>query len=548
MENIIRVAIYARVSTEEQAEHGYSIDAQLDTLRNYCKMYEKIVVKEYVDRGVSGKSINGRYELQKLLRDAKNGEFDEVVVWKISRLARKTIDLLQIVDELSKHKVAFRSFSENFETETPMGKFALQMMGAVGELERNTIVDNVKMGMKQRARTGRWNGGIVLGYKSISRDSGGKGRESTRLVIVEEEAVIVRKIFNMYSQGKGLKAIANKVNHEGYKTKKGNAFSTATIKEIILNPVYIGKIRFNRYENWSERRRKGKNENIIIVDGKHEPIITNELWKKVQSLRQMKAKKSIKNYEGNFLLTGLMKCPKCGAAMVSSRTTNTLKDGTKKVLRYYSCGAFRSKGSAVCSANSIRADYAEQYVLQRIQEVVKHPKVLKELLHNINKQKKESIKPLKDELQVINKSIQSIENRKQKYFSLYEDSLLNQNMFTDRIQELNEEMERLSVRKSEIEFELGDGDEKILSYEYVKKLLVQLNVLLDAIPCDEKKVLYHLLIENIVVNDEKKIENIQLNINKEIQQELLKKPLSKEEMDRGFCISKNGRYSLRISI
>lgn len=114
MENIIRVAIYARVSTEEQAEHGYSIDAQLDTLRNYCKMYEKIVVKEYVDRGVSGKSINGRYELQKLLRDAKNGEFDEVVVWKISRLARKTIDLLQIVDELSKHKVAFRSFSENF--------------------------------------------------------------------------------------------------------------------------------------------------------------------------------------------------------------------------------------------------------------------------------------------------------------------------------------------------------------------------------------------------------------------------------------------------
>ncbi|MGW6190579.1 recombinase family protein [Bacillus cereus] len=548
MENIIRVAIYVRVSTEEQAEHGYSIDAQLDTLRNYCQMYKKIVVKEYVDRGVSGKSIKGRYELQKLMRDAKNNEFDEVIVWKISRLARKTIDLLQIVDELSKQKISFRSFSENFETETPMGKFALQMMGAVGELERNTIVDNVKMGMKQRARTGRWNGGIVLGYKSISSDSGGRGGESTQLVIVEEEAVIVRKVFNMYSQGKGLKAIANKINYEGYKTKKGNAFSTATIKEIILNPIYIGKIRFNRYENWSERRRQGKSENIILVDGKHEPIITNELWKKVQSLRQMKAKKSIKNYEGNFLLTGLMKCPKCGSTMVSSRTTNTLKDGTKKILRYYSCGAFRSKGSAVCSANSIRADYAEQYVLQRIQEVVKHPKVLKGLLHNINKQKKERIKPLKDELQVINKSIQSIENRKQKYFSLYEDSLLDQTMFTGRIQELKEEMERLSVRKSEIEFELGDGDEKVLSYEYVKKLLAQLNVLLEAIPCDEKKVLYHLLIENIVINDEKKIENIQLNINEEIQQELLKKPLTKEEMDRGFCIFKNGQYPLKISI
>lgn len=544
MESYTRVAIYARVSTEEQAEHGYSIDAQLDALRNYCKMYGKIVAQEYVDRGVSGKSTKGRYELQKLLRDAKNGKFEEVVVWKISRLARKTIDLLQIVDELSKHKIAFRSFSENFETETPMGKFALQMMGAVGELERNTIVDNVKMGMKQRARTGNWNGGRVLGYKSISSEKEGK---STQLAIVEKEAVIVRKIFNMYSKGKGLRAIANKINHEGYKTKKGNAFSTATIKEIILNPVYIGKIRFNRYEDWNESRRRGKSENIILVDGKHEPIITKELWNKVQSLQKMKAKKSIKNYEGNFLLTGLLKCPKCGSAMVSSRTINTLKDGTKKVLRYYSCGAFRSKGSAVCSANSIRADYAEEYVLGRIKEIVKYPTVLKQLIHSINKQKKGSIKPLKDELQVIDKSIQNIENRKKKYFSLYEESLLDQTMFMDRIQELKEEIERLSTRKSAVEFELGDADEKILSYEYVKKILAQLGVLLEAAPCDEKKILYHLLIENIIVNDERKIENIQLNIDEEMQQELLKKPLP-GELDRGFCISKNGKYPLRITI
>ncbi len=76
--------------------------------------------------------------------DAKVGKFDEVIVWKISRISRKTIDLLKIVEELGKNKVTFRSFSENFETETPMGRFALQMMGAVGELERNTIIDNVK--------------------------------------------------------------------------------------------------------------------------------------------------------------------------------------------------------------------------------------------------------------------------------------------------------------------------------------------------------------------------------------------------------------------
>jgi site-specific DNA recombinase len=140
----IRVAIYARVSTAEQAEEGFSIDAQLRTLTEYCKATGKILYKEYVDRGVSGKSMKGRLALQQLLKDAEEGQFDEVIVWKINRMARKQLDLLKIVEALTKLNISFRSYSENFETETPIGKFALQMMGAVGELERNTIVDNVK--------------------------------------------------------------------------------------------------------------------------------------------------------------------------------------------------------------------------------------------------------------------------------------------------------------------------------------------------------------------------------------------------------------------
>lgn len=87
----------------------------------------------------------------------------------------------------------------------------------------------------------------------------------------------------------------------------------------------------------------------------------------------------MKNYDGKYLLVGLMKCPMCGATMVSSRTVNTLKDGTKKVLRYYSCGSFRSKGSAVCKANSVRADYAEKYVMDRLQHV-NHSTVLEEIV------------------------------------------------------------------------------------------------------------------------------------------------------------------------
>lgn len=128
------VAIYARVSTEEQAEEGYSIQAQLDTLRQYAKQNRYIVSKEYKDEGISGKSIQKRPQLQQLLRDAKQGLFQEVIVWKINRISRNQLDLLTIVDELQKHGVSFRSYTENFETETPMGRFALQMMGSVAEL------------------------------------------------------------------------------------------------------------------------------------------------------------------------------------------------------------------------------------------------------------------------------------------------------------------------------------------------------------------------------------------------------------------------------
>ena len=184
------------------------------------------------------------------------------------------------------------------------------------------------------------------------------------------------------------------MNKEGYKTKRGNSFSTASIKEIILNPLYVEKERFNRYENWSECKHKEKNGNVLLVDGVHEPIITQELWERVQVIQQAKAEKPMKNYEGSYVLARLMKCPFCGATMVGTRTVNKLKDGTKKILKYYSCGATRIKGASVCGFHSIRADYAEQYVLDRINQVVTHPKLLKKLVDKVNKHKKEMITPL----------------------------------------------------------------------------------------------------------------------------------------------------------
>lgn len=516
-----RVAVYARVSTEEQAEEGFSIEGQLDTVRKYASVRGHVVVEEYTDRGVSGKSIEGRYALQRLLEEAKENKFDVVYVWKISRLARKNVDLLSIVEQLSKSNVKVFSISENFDTETTMGKFSLQMMGAVAEFERNTIVENVKLGMRQRARKGQWNGGIVLGYRSTSTIIDSATSSEISLEIVPEEAVIVRKIFELYASGKGLKAIANQINKEGYRTKRNNTFSTAAIKEIILNPVYVGKIRFNRYENWSEKRRKGKCDDVIVVDGIHEAIISEDLWKKVQLIQQQKSKTGIKNYEGNYLLVGLMKCPKCGASMVSTRTTNTLKDGTKKVLRYYSCGAFRSKGSAVCNSNSLRADYAEEYVLNQIKYVMSNPKVMEQIIQRTNQMIMKRKGPLQEELNVLKVRIEETETTRNKYLQLYENNLIEQDMIIDRLNEIREEYENLMKRKNEIEAELSQGDAKPLDIDYVQKLLKAWHQLVQAASFEQQKVLLQLIIQEIVVNKSKKIESIKLNISEELQKEVL---------------------------
>lgn len=509
----IRVAIYARVSTAEQAEEGYSIDSQILTVKKKVESEGKIVVKEYIDRGVSGKSMKNRFALQQMLDDAKKKMFDEVWVWKTNRLARNQLDLLKIVNELEMNNVGFKSCSESFDTTTPSGKLLLHVLASIGEFERETIVENVKMGMKQRARTGKWNGGQVLGYMSVKEENGNK----TRLMVVEREAETVKRIFELYAQGKGLKAVTNQINKEGHKTKKGNLFSTSAVKEILMNPIYIGKIRFNLREDWARKRRKGINKEPIIVDGEHEPIISMELWNKVQELYHKKSCKPNRTFDSDYILTGLMKCPECGSSMVAGRTKNKLKDGTYKITRYYVCGAWRNKGTAACHSNSVRADYAEEYVINRLQELVNNEKVLKDIVKNLNKERKEAIKPLEKELEGINKKTDELIKRKDKLFEAFEEGLIGKDDFKNRLNVIQNEMDQLSKRKDELEIELRNNNSVNIPYELVKKVLENFNEVMKQATPQQKKTLLHVMINKIIVTDRKRIDGIEIHYNEGVK-------------------------------
>lgn len=507
-----RIVAYIRVSTAEQAEEGYSIDAQENVIRQKCEQEGVELVAVYADKGISGKSMTNRLQLQQMLQDAKEGKFDEVWVWKTNRLARNQYDLLTIVKELERYDVAFKSCSEAFETTTSAGRLMMNLLASIGEFERETIVDNVKMGMKQRARTGKWNGGIVLGYKSVIINE-----NNTRLEVVPEEVTTVRKIFELYSAGKGLKAITNQLNHEGYKTKKGNMFGTGGVKDILLNPVYIGKIRYNVRENWSEKRRKGYNKNPIIVDGEHEAIIPIELWEKVQEMYKLKCGKPKKAFESNYLLTGLMKCPVCGASMVAGRTKKKRKDGTYLVTRYYVCGNWRNKGTAACNSNGVRADYAEEYVLSRIKEVVFNENVLKDIVKNLNRERVNIIKPLEKEQEQLTKSLKDLENRKNRVFELYEDGTIDKQNLAQRMENITTEIDVQSKRRIQIQKELESNDSVNIPYEVVKNTLSNFHKLLEITAPEDKKTLLQLIINKITIKNKKDIESIELHFDEKVQ-------------------------------
>ena len=546
---VLRVAIYARVSTEEQAEHGYSIDAQLDTLRQYCKLYNKEVVGEYVDRGISGKEMTKRHELQKLLRDAEGKKFDEVIVWKFNRMSRKTKDLIDIVERLNINNVYFRSFSESFDTSTPMGKFALQMMGAVGELERNTIVDNVKLGMKQRARMGYHNGGACLGYKSVELPGSDRKNKKTSLVIVPEEAVIVRKIFDLYAAGKGFRSIANQLNHEGHTTKKDNSFGSDSIREIIKNPIYVGTIRYNRFEGWSEKRRRGKNSNPILVEGKHEAIISQELWDKVQVLFVQKSKESPRVHDSENLLTGLIRCPECGTPMVISRSQYRLTDGTKVSQRYYACGTFKNKGSSVCHANSVRADYAEEYILNRIKKVLRYPKILSDIVAAVNNKRIGGVGDMDQELEAINTNIEQLAKKKFKILDVYELDGMDRETLSKRLEELAEETSRLHARKSEIQYDIGDDACQEVSLELVHDILVKLDGVIEKSLPEQKKTLMHLAVSEITLTEGRKIDKIVLSFDDKLQKYFLQEDPSTALVDGSLsCHWKDRMKSKRFTI
>ncbi|AIC96500.1 recombinase family protein [Shouchella lehensis] len=526
-----RVAIYARVSTSEQAEEGYSIDEQLNVLREWCARQHYDIYDEYVDRGISGKNMN-RPELQHLLTDAKRNCFDVVVVWKMNRLARNVLDMLQMVKHLKHSNVDFRSFKENLETETPAGKLQFHMLASVSEFERDNIAENVKMGMIARAKEGSWNGGRVLGYDSIEDTTIKSKRKARKLVINEKEALTVRRVFQLYLQGNGYKSIANLLNREGHRTKRQGDFSINAVKTILENPIYVGKIRYNVRRDWTNKRRKGINPNPIIQQGNHSPIITEDEWTRTQAILKQRSCKPNRVHSGEFPLTGIIRCPECGAGMVLGRTTNKKKDGTLKVLEYYVCGTWKNKGSSVCHSNGVRTQYADEYVLKKLAKLANNQSLIESIVHRINTQHASVTKPLEQERSMIQKELEEQATKKERLLELYKEGIINKQDFKKDYSKMNILVDQLELRMEPLKQQLRQEDTPKLSSETVKHVMNNFQTFFQSAgSMEQRKFLLHLLIKQITIGPDRQIDTIQIQLNKDVLEGLTKEGESTYDVD-----------------
>lgn len=261
----IKVAIYTRVSTTEQAREGYSLEAQEKVLKEYCALKNYQIVGIYSDEGISGKDIEHRPEMQRLLSDAKIGRFNIILVWKLTRFTRKLSDLTKVCEDLEKWNVFLVSYSESFDCSTPAGKMIRNMLGTVAQFEREVISENVKLGMDARATKGKRTCSQVLGYEMDGKDS---------LIINQEEAKYVRFVYESYLIYKSLSQVAELCRKRGYRGKRGKQPSAQSILVILTRPLYCG---YNSY--------CGK-----LYKGGHEAIITVNTFNKVQALLRKQGK------------------------------------------------------------------------------------------------------------------------------------------------------------------------------------------------------------------------------------------------------------------
>jgi len=454
------VALYIRVSTDEQAEHGTSVDVQKERLTAFAKSQGWSDIELYIDDGFTGTNID-RPALKRLIRHVENGKIKTVIVYKLDRLGRKQKDVLHLLEDIfEKNNVAFKSATEPFDTATPLGKAMLGILAVFAQLERDMIVERTTSGRRHRISQGIWHGGRVpFGYDWING----------QLVVVPEDARLVQEVYKRYLNGHSRLAIAEWIASRS----KARSFDHAAIRDMLARPVYMGKLIM-----------AGE-----IVDGNHEKIIDEQTWyaAQMETVRRANGASPV----GEYLLTGLLECGECGANIVHvKRKTN--RGGKTYLYELYACRnqhvRAKDRTNPSCRLGYFRRSDIEEFVMNTINQYKLDPHLL--FVDTANDKPDEIINSLRQQL---NKIISSLDN----LYGAIESGEIKASRVSDRISRLEDERESIELQLDEL-----DNVNIAVNHQEIIETVKLLGEAWDYLDIEERKSLLRKVIKKIVLRKE----------------------------------------------
>lgn len=528
----MKAAIYSRKSIF--TGKGESVENQVQMCKEYAEKQLDITgFTVYEDEGFSGGNIN-RPKFQQLIQDVKKKKFDVLICYRLDRISRNVADFSSTLELLQDNSISFVSIKEQFDTSTPMGKAMVYIASVFAQLERETIAERIRDNMLELAKTGRWLGGQApLGFKSQQMtyiDSDFKERSISKLSSIEDELYTVKSIFDKYQETGSIHKVLKHLLSKNIKGKNGGDFASMSVNDILRNPVYVesnddvfeylkeksilvcgnpngnGILTYNKCNSKSKQRDMSK---WIAAVSKHKGVISANDWLEVQRKLDKNSKKENprQGTSRKSLLSGILKCSKCGAPM--RVCYGRPKKDTGERIHYYMCTMKAHSGKSRCDNPNVRGDRLEKVIINHIKNL-NTDKVIKEL------EKYQEEAALTQTSSIISNLQKDIEDKQNNMNSLLnqlakiDSSSVASEFIISKIDELGKEIKELEIKLTNSKSEKKKTSTDILNTNLILNTIKEFNSFfnsVEALSNDEnlimkKRYLLETLIDVIKWNGE----------------------------------------------
>ncbi len=494
---------------------GYSLDAQKDKLKRYAEFQAMVIAGEYSDEGKSGKNIEGRPQFQQMLKDIETmkDHVEYVLVFKLSRFGRNAADVLNSLQRMQDYGVNLICVEDGIDSSKDSGKLMISVLSAVAEIERENILVQTMEGRRQKAREGRWNGGFApYGYKL----------ENGKLKIADDEVEVIQIIYDKFVHtNMGAIAIAAYLNDHGYKKKlrqnnTSELFSAHFVKMVLDNPVYCGKLAYGRRK--TEKIPGTRNQFHIVkqneypvYDGIHEAIVSEEIWQLAQKKRSITGVKSEKiyNLDHENILSGILRCPICGAGMYGNVNRKKKKDGTfYKDYYYYACKHRTTVNGHRCGyKRQWKQEMVDAAVEEVIRDLVNKPKFEQSIRQKIGAQI--DTNELETELSQLNKQLRQLNGAKDKLGQQMDNLDITDRHYDRKYQDMEnrlykmyDEIEAVEQQIDEVENRILNVQQERISENNIYQFLLYFNEFYDRFTDAEKKEFLNSFVERVDIYEQ----------------------------------------------